>query len=230
MKRLPITIVIPHLSRREEFFHAWLMPAVEAVLRKGEAYDVLIMNDDQEHPNAKRNRGARKAKTDYVFFLDDDTILGLGSLRRLYEAIREGIFSFAYGDSLGVTLPGIRHFFAGTYLLRQDWWSQKQVDRGTITPMSLFLRDAFLRPRRRFPRGGDRKTRPADLPPGAGAAARRACPGRPRGGLLPHRRRWRAGGGGAAGAPRCRERARRQARTPHPRPGGASLPQRLQPW
>ena len=132
-----ISVIIPRQKHRDWFCTNWVLPAVEAL----GAWEVITV-PGKGHPNKKRNHGAKKATGTYLFFCDDDVIPAMGCLDVLLDHI--GNHAYAYCDSYGFTLPGVRHYYAGTYELRQKEWSHDDLRyRGTVTPMSLIRKDAF---------------------------------------------------------------------------------------
>jgi len=92
---LPVSVVIPHLKTREEFFHTVCLPSVEAA-RPAQ----IIVVDREGGAAEKRNEGAAKARFPYLIFLDDDAELELGALDvALHWLGVDPGAAFAYGDT-----------------------------------------------------------------------------------------------------------------------------------
>lgn len=137
MTETPVSVIVPHQKKRGWFFWNWVYPA----LLQANPREIIVMDGD-EHPNIKRNKGAKKAKCDLLFFCDDDVIVSGCIFSHLNLTLHKN--AYAYCDSYGFTLPGTKHYWAGTYTLLQNPWSIEDVEhRGTVTPMSLIRKDAF---------------------------------------------------------------------------------------
>ena len=93
-----ISVVVPHIKSRDEFFYSQCLPSIEQ-----NKPDELFIMDGEENVQEKRNAGARLATSDFLFFCDDDVVLPPG----FFEALRVGIGShdFAYCDYAAVNHP-----------------------------------------------------------------------------------------------------------------------------
>jgi Glycosyl transferase family 2 len=91
MSTLPISVVVPLSKHRRAFFYRFCLPSIEA----NKPAEILIEDCEGSAPY-KRNLGASKAKQDYLFFCDDDAILGADCLNTMYYAIENEKEGFAY--------------------------------------------------------------------------------------------------------------------------------------
>ena len=96
--RLPISVVVPHLTSRDDFFIRYCLPSIWA----NSPAEVIVLDDDR-HVQVKRNAGAAKATQEFLFFCDDDVILADGCLGALYQNI--GDHDFAYCDYRAANHP-----------------------------------------------------------------------------------------------------------------------------
>lgn len=95
---LPVSVVVPHVKWREDFFSRYTLPSLEM---NNPAQ--IIIEQGYDHVQVKRNRGADKASSEFVFFCDDDIILAKDMLKTLYDNI--GDHDFAYCDYLAANHP-----------------------------------------------------------------------------------------------------------------------------
>jgi glycosyltransferase involved in cell wall biosynthesis len=98
---LPISVVIPHLKSREDFFRSYCLPSVE----HNRPREIHVLDGD-ENNQWKRNKGASLSSQEFLFFCDDDVILSRDFLKKLLEGI--GDHDFAYCDYLAANYPNSR--------------------------------------------------------------------------------------------------------------------------
>jgi hypothetical protein len=133
MAKLPITVVVPHMDSRDEFYMNYCLPSIWA----NEPSEVLTYSGP-EHVQWKRNQGARRAQEEFLFFCDDDIILGKDILRKLLRDI-DGA-DFAYCDYLAANHPTpkfLKHTareFDISALRRQNYISTMSLVRASAFP------------------------------------------------------------------------------------------------
>lgn len=96
---LPISVIIPHIKRREEFFQEKCLPAVQRNFPR----EIIIVSGHGSAP-AQRNLGARKASQALLFFCDDDVVLHENCLQELYAAMVRHNAPYVYCDYAGKVL------------------------------------------------------------------------------------------------------------------------------
>ena len=131
-ERLPISVIIPHLPSREDFFIHYCLPSVD--LNNPSEIHIL---DGEENNQWKRNEGARLSKEEFLFFCDDDIILSKGLLKALLEGV--GDHDFAYCDYLAANYPFGR-FLRHT---AKDFDVDALRKQNYISTMSLVRKSAF---------------------------------------------------------------------------------------
>lgn len=133
MAELPISVVVPHLASRDEFFQDYCLPSIWA----NEPTEVIILTGDQ-HVQWKRNEGAHRATSEFLFFCDDDIILGKGMFSKMLGQI--GDHDFAYCDYLAANHPTpgfLKHTakkFSVPALRRQNYISTMSLVRASAFP------------------------------------------------------------------------------------------------
>lgn len=143
---LPISVIVPHRRDREEFFSRFCLPSIKA----NEPAEIIVETNDGRSAGeaAKaRNDGARKATQPFLFFCDDDLILAADCLSSLYATLKFFDFmpAFAYGDYLGVVLPGSSHPVGQSFLQFGQPWNVSLLLRcNFISTMSLVRREPFV--------------------------------------------------------------------------------------
>lgn len=109
-RRLPVTVVVPLLSRRERWFEQYTRPSIEA----NRPAEVIVVRDVRPASRA-RNQGIARAKSEFVICVDDDEILAEDCLSKMIRALKgHPEASFAYCDYLRVNrtgIPGIGPFY-----------------------------------------------------------------------------------------------------------------------
>lgn len=145
---LPVTVVIPHVKRRDGFLERWCLPSV----RLQEPGQIVVVDGDAVGAQAARNEGAGAADHPLLFFCDDDIVLYRGCLAAMVGALEADPFAaFAYCDLNHVRYPvpgeePVRHrFVAGGFdyarLRRESYISAVSlVRRGAFVPWDESLR------------------------------------------------------------------------------------------
>lgn len=130
--KLAISVVIPHMKSRDDFFLSYCLPSVESNCPS----EIHVLDGD-ENNQWKRNRGAQLSHQEFLFFCDDDVILSRGLLGALLEGI--GDHDFAYCDYLAANYPRstFKRHTARPFDVRA---LQKQ---NYISTMSLVRKSAF---------------------------------------------------------------------------------------
>lgn len=145
---LPISVIVPHRRdrEREDFFNRFCLPSIRA----NEPAEIIVQENDGRSAamaSRMRNEGARKATQELLYFCDDDLILAADCLSRLEATLatfRDR--AFAYGDYIGVVLPGSSHPL-GSSTFRQigrPWDVESLLVCNYISTMSLVRRSAFV--------------------------------------------------------------------------------------
>ena len=132
MSELPITVVVPHLKSRDDLYENYCLPSILA----NNPSEILTLSGP-EHVQWKRNEGARKAKNKFLFFCDDDIIMGKDMLRKLHASI--GKHDFAYCDYLAANHP-VPNFLKHT---AKDFNARELQRANYISCMSLVRASAF---------------------------------------------------------------------------------------
>jgi len=100
---LPISVIIPHQPHRAWFFDRYCLPSVRAC----NPQEIIVEAGPGGAPE-KRNSGYAKATQPYVFFCDDDAVLGGDCLGTMLAALGgNGGAAYAYSDYAVVPWPGI---------------------------------------------------------------------------------------------------------------------------
>lgn len=136
---LPVSVVVPHLRSRREFFRRFSRPSIES----NQPAEIFVEENDGGDPRLAcihRNRGAKKATQPHVVFVDDDMVLASDCLAKLLGAI--GDAALAYSDlwriALGIESPH------PVVLHRSMPWDPSQLrQRNTISTGALMRRDCF---------------------------------------------------------------------------------------
>lgn len=139
MTTLPISVVIPHIVSRKEFFEKSCLPSV----KENRPAQIIIQAGDG-NACEKRNAGAQSATESYLMFVDDDSVLKKDALEKMLAALlKDPGASFAYSDTEMVLYPGIPYPHpAGRRSAMR--WDPASLRRGNyIETMSLMRRNAF---------------------------------------------------------------------------------------
>ncbi len=139
-KTLPISVIVTLQDSRQEFFCSQVMPAIvhnqptEIVVELGPG-----------GASEKRNRGWRKATQPFLFFCDDDVVLRQGTLRLLYQAIKDvpraGV---AYGHYQAVHAGGHCKVPDGKIIRAEPFDLKHLRDHNSVSVMSLIRSVTFL--------------------------------------------------------------------------------------
>lgn len=119
--KLPVSVIIPTIVRREQFLSERCLPSVHS----NTPAEVVIVTD---HGNGsrKRNIGLAKASHPYVLFVDDDSVLRPGCIAKMLNVLEADLrAAFVYSDYERVALPGVASqapsglFSAGSFDVRR---------------------------------------------------------------------------------------------------------------
>lgn len=146
MTTLPISVVVPHLTSRKEFFERYCLPAIRA----NQPAEILVEENDGSTGTGAhwRNRGAAKATQPFLAFFDDDTIPAVDCLEAMLAAIfyaKDPLVRYSYCDFVSVTMPGARKVneHAVTHQTMVDFGAHS-VKRGSVcSGMILIERASF---------------------------------------------------------------------------------------
>ena len=128
-----ISVIVPLSESRREFFEQYCRPSIHA-----DSFELIVI-DQPGHACRKRNLGASQARGEFLFFLDDDTILALDCLTKLLAAITD--HAVAYCDFDGIVWPGVDR---KPFRHRAPRWTLERFRKGPgISTMSLIRADAF---------------------------------------------------------------------------------------
>lgn len=136
---LPISVVIPHMKSRQDFFEMKCLPQV----RENNPAEIII-EDWEGGACEKRNTGAAKATQPYLMFVDDDSYLyefALIEMLRVLEA--NPTVAFAYSDARHVHYPGIECPTPPGIRKALPWDVETLQHGNYVETMSLMRREAF---------------------------------------------------------------------------------------
>lgn len=140
MSLLPISVVIPRMESRADFFNRSCLPSVE-LNRPSQ----IIVEGGSGNACLKRNAGAQKALHPYLVFVDDDTVLKPTAFADMLKALEEDAgASFAYSDVERVLYPGIPYPYAAGPRLARPWDVHLLKQGNYIDTTSLMRKEAFL--------------------------------------------------------------------------------------
>jgi len=135
----PISVVIPHLVSRREFFSTQCLPSV---LENNPAEIIIIPNRGRPTvcPGHWRNIGVEKASQPYVMFVDDDSVIRPGAFKLLLDALKgqpEEV-GFSYPNVRMVVVDGVQSKYKDGAIMKGRPWDQDALFKGNyITNMSL---------------------------------------------------------------------------------------------
>lgn len=129
-----ISVIVPLTPTRREFFEAFCLPSI-----RSSSHELIIVDREGPAPE-KRNEGARRARGEFLFFLDDDTILVPQCLDKMRQEI-DGV-DFVYADFYGAILPGAAP--RKPYLHRASTFDVAKLrENNYINTMALLRADKF---------------------------------------------------------------------------------------
>lgn len=111
-REMKVSVIIPTMKGREVML-ARLLSTIPDV------YEKIIVDDEDLLLAAKRNKGARQAKGDYLFFIDDDNYLEEGAIDEVLKDYSEshGVVGITacYDDKKGIIADGgsMRNYLTG---------------------------------------------------------------------------------------------------------------------
>lgn len=139
MTTLPISVVVPLSKHRKDFFYRYVLPSIES----NAPAEILIEECEGTAP-VKRNLGASKATQDYLFFCDDDTILGADCLKKMYYSIDEEVEGFAYSHFMAVVKDGSTHPHKENFVHQSLPFNVERLKKHNyIDTMSLLKKEYF---------------------------------------------------------------------------------------
>jgi glycosyltransferase involved in cell wall biosynthesis len=138
----PVSVVVPHLPSREEFFRRYCLPSIE----ENDPGEIFIVGDPERRgaPWA-RNRGAEKASEKWIFFCDDDVILSKGIFEKMAAAAEiSSSFGYAYCNYMGISISEYVHPNGKVFTHKAQPFDSRVLRTGNfISTMSLIRRSVF---------------------------------------------------------------------------------------
>jgi glycosyltransferase involved in cell wall biosynthesis len=136
---LPISVIVPLSQKRKPFFHEFVLPMIEA----NNPIEIII-NDNEGTAPQKRNAGFLKSTQPFVFFCDDDILLPMSHLQKLFDAINSGNYGFAYSGYKGIVVHKNNHPIGDNFDIPTIEFSYDRLKKGNyISTMSLIRREVF---------------------------------------------------------------------------------------
>lgn len=139
---LPISVIIPMSPKRSDFFENMVYPLLEAN-RPAE----IIVNDNVGLAPKKRNDGFDKSTQPFVFFCDDDILIPMNYLKKLYDLLlKHPEKAYAYTGYHGIVLHPETHPMRGNFQIPSVPFNGERLKHGNyISTMSLLRREFFPR-------------------------------------------------------------------------------------
>ena len=142
---LPVSVVVPHVTYRKDFFRRFCLPSIEA----NAPAEIIVEENAGGGTGAHwRNMGAEKATQPFVFFCDDDVVLAGDCLERL---LRELIFAldpkarYSYCDFMMIVTEGgqrLQDHWVYTQVMKD--FDPLQLRRGSICSAMILIERASL--------------------------------------------------------------------------------------
>lgn len=138
---LPISVIIPTAKSRQRFFYDFVFPLIEA----NRPIEIII-NDDTGSAAKKRNAGFKSATQPFVYFLDDDCLLPVNHLQKLYDTLlinpNKG---YAYTGYKGIVMHPNSHPMHGNFNIKtQDFNGKTLLNGNYISTMALLRKELFI--------------------------------------------------------------------------------------
>lgn len=141
MEDLPISVIVPLSSHRKDFFYRFCLPSVEANNPK----EIIIIDEEGTAPH-KRNKGFDISTQNFVFFCDDDAILGCDCLKKMLQSIENGPEAFSYCHYAGIVTNKNAHPLKENFISESKFFDLDSLKRyNYIDTMSLLKREFFPR-------------------------------------------------------------------------------------
>lgn len=138
----PVSVIVPHQEKRAAFFNRFCLPSI---LSAGPTEVIVVSGEGGA--SAKRNHGAKIARSDYLMFFDDDCIMAADCLFQMYVTLREEPPSvgYVYCDALEITHPDApKHPVSPVMHRKSRVFSDRELRRANyISNMSLMRRSVF---------------------------------------------------------------------------------------
>lgn len=137
---LPITIVVPLSEKRKEFFEKFVYPSLEWSDAKE-----IIVDENIGTASEKRNNGAKYSTQPYIIFIDDDIIIPIDFLEKLYKVLKNnGDKAFSYTDYKGIVMKPETHPLKNNFHLKsREFDSNLLKQNNYISTMSLIDKKYF---------------------------------------------------------------------------------------
>lgn len=137
---IPVTVIVPHISSRDEWFKRFCLPSIEA----NEPSDIFVIRNVSPASRA-RNQGRAMVMTPYVIFVDDDHVLGSDCLKLMVEALEcDRNASFAYCQYIGVDTWGADKDEDPNHrrvrVLRQQAWDPRVLKQANYIDICSLVR------------------------------------------------------------------------------------------
>lgn len=139
MEDLPISVIIPLSDHRKDFFYRFCLPSIEANNPK----EIIIIDEEGSAPY-KRNKGFRLSTQNFLFFSDDDAILGSDCLKKMLDAIEHGPEAFSYSHYAGIVTNKDAHPLGENFISESKPFDLDSLKKHNyIDTMSLVKREFF---------------------------------------------------------------------------------------
>ena len=135
-----ISVIIPHMERREEFLRTAVLPSIVKNLPN----EIIVVANPSLNAQEKRNAGARAASQPFLFFCDDDVVLRERALEHFINAILiNKSFGFTYSDWSVTVRPGVSYPYSPGVRKPDGDITKRLRYESPICTMSLIRKEAF---------------------------------------------------------------------------------------
>lgn len=138
----PVTVVVPHLKSRADFFLNYCLPSIEAA-----GPSEILIEEGNGGACEKRNAGAFHARQPYILFVDDDTVLRKDCLEKMVGRLEsDKAAGYAYSDYVGFAWPGVRHAEGSSFLMKSQPFNSMMLRKfNYVDTTSLVRKSVFPR-------------------------------------------------------------------------------------
>jgi len=138
--KYPISVIVPLMGRRREFFKNYTLP----LIRANNPAEIIVEDFEGNAPE-KRNAGFQESTQPFVFFCDDDILLPADYLSTLLGVLLENPDKgYAYSGYQGIVIHKESHPMNGNFTIPGRAFNPIELRSGNyISTMSLMRREVF---------------------------------------------------------------------------------------
>ncbi len=141
VEKLPISVILTTTKKKKAILNDFVIP----LLKRNKPAEIILIDNDNLSLQEKRAKGVKLAKEKFVFFCNDNILLGKNHLFRLFNRLMTmQTAGYVYTDYKSVNISVVRIKKYNHYFKSQNFNIDVLRKSNYISPITLVKKDALI--------------------------------------------------------------------------------------